>query len=213
MKKQILMIFVAVLAVSFASTGFAASKKPVAKKAVEKKTVEKKTVKAEKSVPVVLVKGLQLKVCREDLTDPGFITVPGLKNIKDGEGDDAHPMKNSIKISVKNGKFDLTLPSNPVFAGKVGSEKAVYGEKINDFGTVKVYYFQLLNFKNSRKPDKASHGRDVPAEGRVFLGFYLYYSEADVTGTINEEAVTLKKGWNIIGDKTDLSANLDCRNQ
>jgi len=201
MKKRIIFVMIAVLAVSFSSTGFAA-KKTKAKAAV-----------TTKSAPVVIVKGLQLKVCREDLTDPGFITVPGLKNILDGEGDDAHPMKNSVKITVKNGKFDLSLPSNPVFAGKVESEKTVYDEKRNDFGTAKVYYFQLLNFKNSRKPDKASHGRDVPAEGRVFLGFHLYYSEADVTGTINGEAVTLKKGWNIIGDKTDLSANLDCRNQ
>ena len=202
------MIFVAVLAVSFASAGFAAQKKPVAKK-----VVEKKTVKEEKSAPVVLVKGLQLKVCREDLTDPGFITVPGLKNILDEEFADAHAMKNSVKIPVKNGKFDLTLPSNPVFGGEVESQKAVYEQKRNDFGTAKVYYFQLLNFKNSRKPSKDSHGRDVPAEGRVFLGFYLYFSEADVTGTIGGEAVTLKKGWNIIGDKTDLSANLDCRQQ
>jgi len=208
MKKQILMIFVAVLAVSFAFTGFAAPKKAAAKKAAAKKTVVQ-----EKSASVVLVKGLQLKVCREDLTDPGFITVPGLKNITDGEYDDAHPMKNSVKIPVKKGKFDLTLPSNPVFAGKVESNDAVYDETRNDFGTAKVHYFQLVKFKNSRKPDKASHGRDIPAEGRVFLGFHLYYSEADVTGTINEEAVTLKKGWNIIGDKTNLSANLDCRNQ
>ncbi len=166
-----------------------------------------------KSADVVLVKGLQLKVCREDLNDPGFITVPGLKNILDGEYDAAHAMKNSIKIPVKNGKFDLTLPSNPVFGAEVESNEAVYEQKINDFGTAKVYYFQLLDFKNSRKPSEASHGRDVPAEGRVFIGFYLYYSEADVTGTINGDAVTLKKGWNIIGDKTDLSASLDCRQQ
>lgn len=208
MKKLILMIFLAVLAVSFAFTGFAAPKKAAAKKAAAKKTVVQ-----EKSAPVVLVKGLQLKVCREDLTDPGFITVPGLKNIKDGEFDAAHAMKNSVKITVKNGKFDLTLPSNPVFGGEVESNEAVYKQKEHDFGTTKVYYFQLLKFKNSRKPDKASHGRDVPAEGRVFLGFYLYYSEADVTGTIYSEAVTLKKGWNIIGEKTDLSASLDCRQQ
>lgn len=201
MKKRIIFVMIAVLAVSFSSTGFAAKKK-AAKAAVTKK-----------EAPVVLVKGLQLKVCREDLTDPGFITIPGLKNIKDGEFDAAHAMKNSVKIPVKNGKFDLTLPANPVFGGEVESNEAVYKQKEHDFGTTKVYYFQLLNFKNSRKPSKASHGRDVPAEGRVFLGFYLYYSEADVTGTIYSEAVTLKKGWNIIGEKTDLSANLDCRNQ
>ena len=201
MKKRIIFLLIAVMAVSFASTGFAAKKKAA------------KAAATKKDGPVVLIKGLQLKVCREDLTDPGFITVPGLKNISDGEYDAAHPMKNSIKIPVKNGKFDLTLPSNPVFGGEVESQKAVYEQKRNDFGTTKVYYFQLLSFKNSRKPSKASNGRDIPAEGRVFLGFYLYYSEADVTGTINEEAVTLKKGWNIIGDKTDLSAKMDCRNQ
>jgi hypothetical protein len=213
MNKRLIFVLLAVLTVSFSLPGSAAPK--FLMKAKEKITGkdEKKKAPAAVSANVVLVKGLQLKVCREDLNDPGFITVSGLKNITDGEYDAAHAMKNGVKIPVKNGKFDLMLPSNPVFGGEVESNEAVYDETRNDFGTAKVHYFQLVKFKNSRKPDKASHGRDVPAEGRVFLGFHLYYSEADVTGTINGEAVTLKKGWNIIGDKTDLSANMDCRNQ
>ncbi len=61
MKKQILMMFVAVLAVSFVSAGFAAPKKPVGKN-------------------VVLLKGLQLWSCEEIVKDSGFITVSALKN-------------------------------------------------------------------------------------------------------------------------------------
>jgi len=47
-------------------------------------------------------------------------------------------------------------------------------------------------------------------QGRGNLSFDIYYSESDVTGTIQGEPVTLKKGWNIVGDKTNLYTRASC---
>jgi len=140
-----------------------------------------------KSANVVLLKGLQISKCGEDVKDNGSITIQGLSN------DD---------IPVKNGKFDLILPDAPVFGDEweLGQQS---GSGNMDFGSAKIQSFEVLFFNNSNTNE------DAPG-GRGFLPFIIYYSDSDVKGTVNGESVTLKKGWNIVGDKTELTVGLMC---
>ena len=190
MKNRIIFLLIAVLAVSFSSTGSTAPK--FLKKAKEKITGknEKKKAPAAVSANVVLAKGLQISWCGNDVTDNGSVTIPGLKD---------------LTLPVKNGKFDLTLPSTPVFGDEWGlNQQSGFAEM--DFGSAKVYQFVIIYFENSN----TNGSREETAGGRGGLGFNIYYSDKDVKGTINGEPVTLKKGWNIVGDKNELNASLMC---
>lgn len=195
MKKSIIFVMIAVLAVSFSSTGSTAPK--FLKKAKEKitKKEEKKKTPAAVAANAVLAKGLQLNWCGDELEDNGSITIEALKN--------------GVTIIVKNGKFDLVLPSNPVFSD---DERELYyaaeGTSDSEFESAKVYKLNAISFGNKSSKPTVIMGRK--AEGRGNLGFYLYYSDSDVTGTVQGEPVTLKKGWNIVGDKTDLTVRLMC---
>jgi hypothetical protein len=195
MKKRIIFLLIAVLAVSFSSIGSTAPK--FLKKAKEKVTgkEDKKKAPAVVAANAVLAKGLSISWCGDDVTDNGSITFEALKN--------------GVAIPVKNGKFDIVLPLNPVFSS---DEQELYyakrGDVEYDFGSAKIYTLNAVNFGNTSPEPRYVMGRK--AEGRGNLGFDLYYSDSDVTGTIQGESVTLKKGWNIVGDKTDLSALLMC---
>ncbi len=190
MKKRLIFVMIAVLTVSFASTGFAAKKK-AAKAAVTKK-----------DGPVVLIKGLQLSLCKKAVKDGGTIDIPGL---------------NDVTIPVKNGKFDLVLPSNPVFGNEDGLQMQLdYRGTTMAFGKAKVYLITKVDFQNS-KGGRYADG----VEGSAFFPFKILYSDSDVKGTITEKNfndddhttvdVTLKKGWNILGDKKDLKVIITCQ--
>jgi len=144
---------------------------------------------------VVLATGLHISWCGNDVTDNGSITFQALEN--------------GVAIPVKNGKFNIVLPPNPVFSSE---ESELYnarrGEVEYDFGSAKIYILNAIDFGNTSPKPQYVMGRK--AEGRGNLGFDLYYSDSDVTGTIQGESVTLKKGWNIVGDKTDLNVLLMC---
>lgn len=178
MKKRIIFVLIAVLAVSFSSTVFAA-KKTAAKPAVTKK-----------SAPVVLAKGLQISWCGRAVKDNGSVTFPGLKG---------------VTLPVKKGKFDLIVPSIPVFDDEGLRTQSSVREL--DFGTAKVYQFLIINFENSN----TKKSREEKAEGGGGLSFSIYYSDSDVKGTINGEPAALKKGWNVVGDKKNLKAEIGCR--
>ena len=180
MKKRIIFVLIAVMAVSFASTGFAAAKKAAAKPAVTKK-----------SVPVVLVRGLQISWCGKAVKDNGSVTFPGLKG---------------VTLPVKNGRFDLIVPSNPVFGDEDGL-KQQSGISELDFGTAKVNQFLIINFENSN----TKKSREEKAEGGGGLAFSIYYSDSDVKGKINGEPAALKKGWNIVEKKKNLNVAIGCR--
>ena len=177
MKKRIIFVLLAVLSVSFASTGFAA------KKAAPKADTKK-------SAPVVLAKGLHISWCGNEVKDNGSVTIPGLKD---------------VTIPVKKGKFDLTVPSNPVFDEEEVSRLQSGFEELA-FGSVKVYSFRIIYFNNSN----TTKSREETANGRGGISLKVYYSEKDVKGTVDGKPVSLKKGWNIIGDKTKLEASLMC---
>ncbi|HOP31107.1 MAG TPA: hypothetical protein PKZ64_16150 [Spirochaetota bacterium] len=192
MKKSIVFILIAVLAVSFSSTGSTAPK--FIKKAKEKITGKDHKKKKAAPVPVskntVLVKGLHLTWCGREVTDDGLISIPGL----DG-----------VTLPVKNGKFDLTVPGNPVFGDEWGLSQQSDMAALS-FESAKVYLFCLINFENSN----TSESEEGKARGRGAIGFRIIYSDKDVNGTIDGEPASLKKGWNIIGDKTNLEASLMC---
>lgn len=187
MKKRIIYLMIAVLAVSFSSTGFAAPK--FIKKAKEKVTGKKENKKAPAPVvvaaTVVLVKGLQISLCGENVTN-GSVTIQALSN---------------ADIPVKNGKFDLILPNAPVFGDEweLGQQS---GNVEMDFGTAKVQPFQTIFFSSSNPNETAG--------GRGYLPFQIFYSDSDVKGTVDGTPVELKKGWNIVGDKTELEVRLMC---
>lgn len=176
MKRSIILILLTVLSVSFASTGFAKIKKSAATK---------------KSTPVVLVKGLQISWCGRAVKDNGSVTFPGLKG---------------VTLPVKKGKFNLVVPSIPVFGDEDGLRQQS-GISEMDFGTAKVYQFLIINFENSN----TKKSREEKAEGEGGLAFSIYYSDSDVKGTINGVPATLKKGWNIIEKKKDLNVAIGCR--
>ena len=180
MKRRIILILLTVLSVSFASTGFAAEKKAAVKPAVTKK-----------STPVVLAKGLQISWCGRAVKDNGSVTFPGLKG---------------VILPVKKGKFDLIVPSIPVFGDEDDLSQQSSVREL-DFGTAKVYQFLIINFENSN----AKKSREDKAEGGGGLAFSIYYSDSDVKGTIDGEPATLKKGWNIIEKKKDLNVAIGCR--
>lgn len=145
---------------------------------------------AKKSAPVVLAKGLQITWCGNEVKDNGSVTIPGLKG---------------VTLPVKKGKFDLTLPANPVFGDEEGlMQQSGFSEF--DFGTVKVYQIRIIYFKNSN----TKKSREETANGRGSIPLNLFYSEKDVKGTIDGEPAEFKKGWNIIGDKTKREATLMC---
>ncbi len=209
MKKRIIFVLIAVLAVSFASTGSTAPK--FLKKAKEKVTGKKEQKAApvveneKKAAPVtkdiVLAKGLQVNGCSGEVTDNGTITINALVN--------------SVTINVKNGKFDLVLPSNPVFGDARELYNAADGDSEPRFESVKVYRLNAVEFSNASSSSMTEQeyyqkNKRRIAQGRGNLGFDIYYSESDVTGTIQGEPVTLKKGWNIVGDKTSLYVRLSC---
>lgn len=196
MKKRLIFILIAVLAVSFTSAGYAGIKKDL-KKAMsnDSKKKDKKNKKDEKkpapvAANVVLAKGLQISWCGRDVKDNGSVTIPGLQG---------------VSLPVKNGKFDLTVPANPVFGDEWGLNQQSGAVEMS-FGTAKVYQFCIIYFENSN----TDGSREETAGGRGGLDFRIYYSDKDVTGTIDGEPVTLKKGWNIVGDKKAVTASLMC---
>ncbi len=178
MKKSFILVLLAVLSISFASTGFAAAKKAAAK------------TPAKKSAPVVLAKGLQITWCGQAVKDNGSVTIPGLKG---------------VSLPVKKGKFDLTVPSAPVFGDEEGLMQQSQMAELN-FKGAKVYMFVLISFANSN----TSKSREETASGRGGIPFRIVYSDKDVKGTIDGESVSLKKGWNVIGDKKNPEASLMC---
>ena len=186
MKKRIIFVLIAVLAVSFSSTGSTAPK--FLKKAKDKITGKKEEKKAPAVVAanVVLVKGIQISLCGKGVLN-GSITIQALSN---------------ANIPVKNGMFDLILPNAPVFGDEweLGQQS---GNVEMDFGSAKVQPFQTIFFSYSG-PNENGGG------GRGSLPFQIFYSDSDVKGTVYGESVTLKKGWNIVGDKTDLTVSLMC---
>jgi hypothetical protein len=151
----------------------------------------KKAAPAKKSAPIVLAKGLQISWCGRAVKDNGSVTFPGLKG---------------VTLPVKKGKFDLIVPSIPVFGDEDGLRTQSSVREL-DFGTAKVYQFLIINFENSN----AKKSREDKAEGGGGLAFSIYYSDSDVKGTIDGEPATLKKGWNIIEKKKDLKAEIGCR--
>jgi hypothetical protein len=202
MKKRIIFILIAVLAVSFTSSSYAGLKKikknvkdAVTNDSKKKDKKDKKALADEKKIApvsgnVVLAKGLQISWCGRDVKDNGSVTIPGLQD---------------LTLPVKNGKFDLTLPASPVFGDEWGlNQQSGFAEL--DFGDAKVNQFVIIYFENSN----TNGSREETAGGRGGLDFRIFYSDKDVTGTINGEAVTLKKGWNIVGDKKAVTASLMC---
>jgi len=175
MKKQILMMFVAVLAVSFVSAGFAAPKKPVQNKTVAKKPSAK--------VPanVTLIKGIKISKCSKLVKMNGTITIDEIKN--------------SAKIPVKNGKFDLILPIIPEFNDEIRPVE-------EHFGNSKVYVLASTHLKVP-KSKELGDVQSVAMEG------IIYYSDSDVTGSMYGEEIKLKKGWNIF-DKTGFGVLVYC---
>ncbi len=209
MKKRIIFVLIAVLAVSFSSTGSTAPK--FLKKAKEKVTGKKEKKAApvveneKKAAPVtkdvVLAKGIQVNGCSSEVTDDGTITINALVN--------------SVNIPVKKGKFDLVLPSNPVFGDARELFNAADGDSEPSFGSVKVYRLNAVEFSNANsrlmtEQEYYQKNHKRMDRGRGNLSFDIYYSESDVTGTIQGEPVTLKKGWNIVGDKTNLYTRASC---
>ncbi len=178
MKKRIIFALIALLAVSVTSTGFAA-KKAAAKLAVTKK-----------SAPVVLAKGLQISWCGRAIKDNGSVTFSGLKG---------------VTLPVKKGKFDLVVPSTPVFGDEDSLRRQLNTREL-DFGTAKVYPFVIINFENSN----TKKSREETANGMGGISLNVYYSDSDVKGTINGESAELKKGWNVIGDKKNLKVEISC---
>jgi hypothetical protein len=136
---------------------------------------------------VVLAKGIKISWCGNIVTDNGSITIPSLTEVP----------------TVKKGKFDLVLPANPVF----GTDEWELSQQMDgvefDFAGAKVYPIRVMFLQNDVRGD------DHP-KGRCYLSFKLYYSDKDVKGTINGEPVTLKKGWNVIGDTKDAEVTLMC---
>jgi len=185
MKKRLIFILIAVIAVSFSSNGSTAPK--FLKKAKDKITGKKEVKKAPAVVAanVVLAKGIQISLCGKGVLN-GSITIQALSN---------------TNIPVKNGMFDLILPNAPVFGDEWELGQQSDGVEMN-FGTAKVLPFQTIFFSSSN-PNEA-------AGGRGSLPFQIFYSDSDVKGTVYGESVTLKKGWNIVGDKTDLTVSLMC---
>lgn len=189
MKKSFILVLLAVLSISFASTGSTAPK--FIKKAKDKITGEDDKKKdSSKSAPVVLAKGLQITWCGQEVKDNGTVTILGLKG---------------VALPVKKGKFDLTLPANPVFGDEYGLMQQSQMAELS-FGNAKVHLFVLISFANSN----TSKSREETASGRGGMPFRIVYSDKDVKGTIDGEPVTLKKGWNVIGDKSKLEASLMC---
>lgn len=195
--RKIIFVLIAALVVSVSITGTVESQSlKKAKEKITKKT-EKKKAPAAASGNVVLAKGLQLSWCGNNVTSKGSITMPGLTN---------------VTLSVANGKFDLTLPANPVFSDDEW-ELSQHREYVElDFGSAKVYPIIVLYFNNTDLQKKSNNDFDERgrANGRGFLSFQVYYSEIDVKGTVNGEPVELKKGWNIFGDKDAKGVLLMC---
>lgn len=188
MKKIIVFLMLTLLGASFAATGFSAPKivKEIKGK-ISKKDDKKKNAK---SVNVVLAKGIQINWCGQVVKDNGSVTIPGLEG---------------VTLPVKKGKFDLTVPANPVFGDEEGlNQQSGFVEL--DFGTAKVYHFRIIYFSNSNASDEG----EEKADGRGGISLKIYYSDKDVKGTIDGEPATLKKGWNIVGDKKELDASLMC---
>jgi len=179
MRKRIIFVLIAVLAASFSLTGFAAAKKAASKTAATKKTA-----------PVVLAKGLHISWCGKDVKDNGSVTIPGLKG---------------VTLPVKKGKFDLTLPSIPVF-GEEDELRQQTGFAEMEFGTAKVYQLRIIYFENSN----TKKSREETANGRGGISLNVFYSDKDIKGTIDGKPASLKKGWNIIGGKKNLEATLSC---
>ncbi len=189
MKKGFILVLIAVLSISFASTGSTAPK--FLKKAKDKITgKEHKKKGSKKTASVVLAKGLHITWCGKEVKDNGSVTIPGLEG---------------VTLPVKNGKFDLTVPANPVFGDEWGlNQQSDFSEF--DFGSAKVNSFRIIYFSNSN----TSKDREETANGRGAIPFSIYYSDKDAKGTIDGEPASLKKGWNIIGDKKNLEASLMC---
>lgn len=189
MKKSIILVLIAVLSISFASTGSAAPK--LIKKAKDKITGnDDKKKKSNKTASVVLVKGLHITWCGNEVKDNGSVTIPGLEG---------------VTLPVKDGKFDLAVPANPVFGDEFGLRQQSDMAEL-DFEGATVYLFSLISFANSN----TKKSREETASGRGGIGFRILYSDKDVNGTIDGKPASLKKGWNIIGDRKNLEASLMC---
>jgi hypothetical protein len=193
--RKIIFVLIAALVVSVSLTGPVESQSQ--KKAKEKITKKTEKKKDSKSKSAVLAKGLQINWCGKNVKDNGSIKIQALTN--------------SIKIPVKGGKFDLIVPANPQFGDESELSNAKDAETILDFGSAKVYVLNVFYFDNTSPLPKGEYEYERRrAEGRGFLGFDIYYSDSDVKGTVNGDPLTLKKGWNIIGDKKNLKATLMC---
>lgn len=192
MKKSTMFVMAAILAVTVGSFGFAETAKPAAASA--KAAAVKAPAKAAANTPakpapapktVLIVKGVQIEHCGRAIKDNGFVTILGM---------------DEVKIQVKNGKFDLVLPTAPVLTELISMQRSDNDEA--SFGDAKVYYIHL-DFSNSNQSEGV-------ANGRAMLSFKLIYAETSVKGTINGKPVLLKKGWNVVGNKSKPTAGCIC---
>ena len=201
MKKGIVFIMSAVLAVSLGSFGFAeAQKAPAKPAAAAAKTPAKPAAKpaAAKPAPapktIVLIKGIKIEHCGKAVKDNGSVEI-----------------MSGIKSAVKKGKFDLVLPA--VYVAPVKKQLAE-GEEDNsdpverpngdvDFGDANIFYIGRVMFNNAKH-------EEYSAGGTAYLSVMIFYADKDVKGTVNGKEVSLKKGWNVIGDKKIVTATCPC---
>lgn len=129
-----------------------------------------------KSTDVVLAKGVRLQECEKDIKVNGTFII-----------------ENIWTVPVKNGKFDIIVPSNPDFGAAEAGEE--------------IHIIRGGLFENS---EAASNH----LSGRGDLSITLIYSEKDgiVTSNFTDKPVTLKKGWNFVGDQKKPTIRLKCRN-
>ena len=173
MKKSIVFVMAAAFAVSLGSFSFAQAQKAPAKPAAKTAPAPKK---------IVLLKGIQIDWCGKDVKANGTVDII-----------------NGITAPVKNGKFDLIVPEVYAEVKKKPVEGEEPAEEVRrnsdaDFGDVKVLFLDRVMFNNS----KSGEGN---ARGTVYLSLQVLFAEKAVKGTLRGEPVSLKKGWNILGDK------------
>ncbi len=111
---------------------------------------------------------------------------------KDIKENGTFTMEDVWTIQVKNGKFDIILPAVPDFGAD---------EKDREF-----HFTRGGMFRNSGAP-----GEYVGGLGD--LSVTLVYSEKDgiKNSDFTDKPVTFKKGWNIIGNKKNVTVEFQCR--
>ena len=111
---------------------------------------------------------------------------------KDIKENGTFTMENVWIAPVKSGKFDIILPAVPDFGA---------AEKDREF-----HFFRGGMFRNSGAPGEY-------AGGLCDMSVTIVYSEKDgiKNSDFTDKPVTFKKGWNIIGNKTNVTVEFQCR--